>query len=182
MDSKAKASNLCPAQAKANREVVTTPLFKLYQTNQPSEEGLSEGCKPRANEKTIGSGFTSGVICSDLGPTQTQLLGSICCQRFRPILISVMKRFGRPGRRKVKLRSPVPPVRSRRANMASDREFLKIKCECGSRWAYDPSVSSRARRSRPCGYGLIQALIFLQFTSSLLCTICDPYTPNYDLF
>ena len=42
MDSKLKPQNLCPAQANANREVVTTPLFKLYQTNRPSEDGLPE--------------------------------------------------------------------------------------------------------------------------------------------
>ena len=31
-----------PRWAKANREVVTTPLFKLYQTNQLSQEGCVE--------------------------------------------------------------------------------------------------------------------------------------------
>jgi len=43
MDSKLKAPNLCPSQANANREVVTSPLFKLYQTNRPSKFGLPKG-------------------------------------------------------------------------------------------------------------------------------------------
>ena len=34
MDSKLKPQSSVHRQAKANREVVTTPLFKLYQTNQ----------------------------------------------------------------------------------------------------------------------------------------------------
>ena len=35
MDSKPKPKIFVHQQAKANREVVTTPLIKLYQTNQP---------------------------------------------------------------------------------------------------------------------------------------------------
>jgi hypothetical protein len=30
---------LCPPRAKANPEVVTTPLFKLYQTKRPCDDG-----------------------------------------------------------------------------------------------------------------------------------------------
>ena len=40
MDSKLKPKISVHQQAKENREVVTTPLFKLYQTNQPDEVGL----------------------------------------------------------------------------------------------------------------------------------------------
>jgi hypothetical protein len=43
MDSKLMPQNLCPSQAKANREVVTTPLGKLYQINLlDSTSGLSD--------------------------------------------------------------------------------------------------------------------------------------------
>jgi hypothetical protein len=31
------SANRSPPKAKAKREVVTTPLFKLYQTNEPSD-------------------------------------------------------------------------------------------------------------------------------------------------
>src|SRR5208282_3879523 len=42
MDSKLKPQISVHCQAKANREVVTTPLFKLYQTKRASEDGLTE--------------------------------------------------------------------------------------------------------------------------------------------
>jgi hypothetical protein len=38
MDSKPKCKTTVTNQAKANHEVVTTPLFKLYQTNRPNED------------------------------------------------------------------------------------------------------------------------------------------------
>jgi hypothetical protein len=34
-----RKKSLPTGKRKANREVVTTPLFKLYQTNRPSENG-----------------------------------------------------------------------------------------------------------------------------------------------
>jgi hypothetical protein len=43
MDSKLKRQISVHSQAKANREVATTPLFKLYQTKRASEDGLIEG-------------------------------------------------------------------------------------------------------------------------------------------
>jgi len=44
MDSKLNPQISVHKQAKANREVVTTPLFKLYQTNRPSD-GLERGSR-----------------------------------------------------------------------------------------------------------------------------------------
>jgi hypothetical protein len=41
MDSKQKRKAPVPIQADADHEVVTTPLFKLYQTNPPSKNRSS---------------------------------------------------------------------------------------------------------------------------------------------
>ena len=60
MDSKLKLQISVPGQAKANREVVTTPLFKLYQTNWPSEDGLPKVAN-FARTRRLCWGFASGV-------------------------------------------------------------------------------------------------------------------------